>query len=146
MGDVGALITALRARRDVRPDRIGVVGFCMGGRVAFQAAVHHPAAIKAVVSFYGAGIGADTPAAPINGADRITAPVLALFGENDQMIPLDQVARIDETMQRLGKTAEVKVYQGAGHGFFCDERASYQPDAARDSWERVKTWFGKYLK
>lgn len=146
MAEIGAAIAHLKRHPDVRPDRIGITGFCMGGRITFLSAARNPSDIKAAASFYGGGIAADTPSAPINFADRITAPVLALFGEKDQLIPLDQVKRIEETMRRLGKTYEAKVYPGAGHGFFCDERASYQAEAARDAWNRLTRWFSTYLK
>ncbi len=146
MDEVGAVIAHLKGRRDVKGDRIGIVGFCMGGTVAFRAAAHHPADVKAVVSFYGGGIAGDSPTAPITAAERIAAPVLALFGEKDQMIPEAQVQRIEETMKRLGKTYEGRVYQGAGHGFFCDERGSYHPESAKDAWGRLTAWFSKYLK
>jgi carboxymethylenebutenolidase len=144
--EVGACVSHLKGRSDVRADRIGITGFCMGGLVAFTAATAHPDDIKAAVSFYGGGIAADTTSAPINRADRIKAPVLALWGETDQMIPLDQVKRVEETMRRLGKTFDSKVYPGAGHGFFCDERGSYHAASAKDAWTRLTGWFSKYLK
>jgi len=143
--EVHACVGALTARKDVRADRIGITGFCMGGRVAFLAAAQLPDDVKAAVSFYGGGIAADQPTAPINQADRIKAPVLALWGETDGMIPLDQVRRVGETMKRLGKTFEDKVYPGAGHGFFCDERASYHAASAQDAWTRLMAWFARYL-
>lgn len=146
MGEIGVAIAHLKRQPDVRPDRIGIAGFCMGGRIAFLAAAHHAAEIKAAVPFYGGGIAADTPTAPINVADRITAPVLAFFGEQDPLIPLDQVKRLEETMRRLGKAYEARVYAGAGHGFFCDERASYHAEAARDAWDRLTRWLARYLK
>lgn len=146
MAEIGGCINHLKARADVRSDRIGITGFCMGGMVAFTAATAHPDDIKAAVSFYGGGIGAEGPGAPINRAERIKAPVLALWGETDQMIPLDQVKRVEETMRRLGRTYESKVYPGAGHGFFCDERGSYHADSAKDAWRRLTGWFQKYLK
>ncbi len=146
MAEVGAVMAHLKSQRDVRADRIGITGFCMGGRITFLTAARHAPDIKAAVPFYGGGIAANTPNAPVNFADRITAPVLAFFGEKDQMIPLDQVTRIEETMRRLGKTYEAKVYPGAGHGFFCDERASYHAEAARDAWNRLLQWFAKHLK
>lgn len=146
MAEIGATLAHLKRQPDVRPDRIGMTGFCMGGRITFLTAARHAADIKAAVPFYGGGIAADSPTAPINFADRITAPVLAFFGEKDPLIPLDQVKRIEETMRRLGKTYEAKVYPEAGHGFFCDERGSYHAEAARDAWSRLTTSFAKYLK
>ena len=61
------------------------------------------------------------------------------------MIPMDQVRRVDETLKRLKKTAEVKVYRGAGHGFFCDDRPSYDASAAQNSWDMTLSWLSKYL-
>jgi carboxymethylenebutenolidase len=146
MAELGVVIQHLKGLHEVRSDRIGIVGFCVGGRIAFLTACRHPAAIKVAVSFYGGGIAADTPTAPINLADRIQCPVLCFFGEADKMIPMDQVRRLDETLKRLKKTAEVKVYKGAGHGFFCDDRASYDAGSAQSAWEMVRSWLAKYLK
>ncbi len=146
MAEIGAVIVHLRGLKEVRPDRIGITGFCMGGRVAFLSACQHPADIKAAVAFYGGGIAGEAPNAPINSADKIRCPVLCFFGATDQMIPLDQVKNVEDTLKRLGKTFDVKVYPGAGHGFFCNERASYHPDAAKDAWEKTRLWFQKYLK
>jgi carboxymethylenebutenolidase len=145
MAEMGVVIHHLKGRPDVRGDRLGITGFCVGGTIAFLTACRHASAIKVAVSFYGGGIGADTPAAPINLADNIQCPVLCLFGETDKMIPMDQVRRIDETLKRLKKTAEVKVYKGAGHGFFCNDRPSYEPSAAQNAWELTRAWFAKYL-
>jgi carboxymethylenebutenolidase len=145
MAEVGMVIHHLKSLAEVRADRLGVVGFCVGGTIAFLTACRHASAIKAAVSFYGGGIGADTPTAPINLAESLQCPVLCFFGETDKAIPMDQVRRIDETLKRLKKTAEVKVYKGAGHGFFCDERPSFDSAAAQSSWEMTRSLFSKYL-
>jgi carboxymethylenebutenolidase len=145
MAELGVVIQHLKGRPEVRSDRIGITGFCVGGRIAFLTACRHPAAIKVAVPFYGGGIAADTPTAPIALADRIQCPVLCFFGETDKLIPLDQVRRVEETLRQLKKTAEVKVYNGAGHGFFCDDRASYDSEAARDAWDTMRLWLAKYL-
>jgi carboxymethylenebutenolidase len=145
MAEVGMVIHHLKSLAEVRADRLGVVGFCVGGTIAFLTACRHASAIKAAVSFYGGGIGADTPTAPIHLAESLQCPVLCLFGETDKMIPMDQVRRIDETLKRLKKTAEVKVYKGAGHGFFCDDRPSFDAAAAQSSWEMTRSLFSKYL-
>ena len=145
MAELGVVIQHLKGRPEVRSDRIGITGFCVGGRIAFLTACRHPAAIKVAVPFYGGGIAADTPTAPINLADRIQCPILCFFGETDKMIPMDQVRRLDETLKRLKKTAEVKVYKGAGHGFFCNDRASYDAGAAQHAWDMMRQWLTKYL-
>jgi carboxymethylenebutenolidase len=145
MAEMGVVIHHLKNQPDVRGDRLGVTGFCVGGTIAFLTACRHAAAIKVAVSFYGGGIGADTPAAPINLADRLQCPVLCFFGEADKMIPMDQVRRVDETLKRLKKTGEVKVFKAAGHGFFCDDRPSYDASAAQTSWDTTLSWFSKYL-
>ena len=146
MAEMGVVIQHLKATEGVRADRIGVVGFCVGGRIAFLTACRHPAAIKVAVPFYGGGIAADTPTAPIHAADRLQCPVLFFFGETDRMIPPDQIRRIDETLKRLKKTAEIKVFPGAGHGFFCNDRAAFHQESAQAAWEMTRLSLSKYLK
>jgi carboxymethylenebutenolidase len=145
MAEMGVVIQHLKSLAEVRGDRIGITGFCVGGRIAFLTACRHPAAVKVAIAFYGGGIAADTPAAPLHDAPRIQCPVLCLFGEADRMIPMDQVRRLEETLKRLKKTFEVKVYAGAGHGFFCDDRPSFHPDAAAGAWNLTTLWLSKYL-
>jgi len=149
--DMGAAISHLQRQPFVRGDRIGVTGFCMGGRITFLTACLN-SAVTAAVSFYGGGIGSvmqpseRTPKAPLEYADRLRAPVLLFFGEDDPFIPLAEVERIRQRLHELHKTAEVIVYPGAPHGFFCNERDSYRPEAARDAWERLLRFFGQHLK
>jgi carboxymethylenebutenolidase len=146
LADLQSVITHLKAQNVVDGDRLGITGFCMGGTIAFLAACKFPTEIKAAVPFYGGGIAGDSPTAALNYARDSRAPILCLFGERDPYIPPSHVQQIQDSLRRLGKTFEVKVYAGADHGFFCDERASYHPEAARDAWERTKAWFEKYLK
>lgn len=145
MAEMGVVIQHLKSLAEVRGDRIGIMGFCVGGRIAFLTACRHPAAVKVAIAFYGGGIAADTPTAPLHDAARIQCPVLCLFGEADRMIPMDQVRRLEDTLRRLKKTFEVKVYAGAGHGFFCDDRPSFHPDAAEGAWNLTSLWLSKYL-
>jgi carboxymethylenebutenolidase len=137
--DVRSAVAYLEKQPFVRADRIGITGFCMGGRVSFLAAAELPDKIKAAAPFYGGGI-------PIDKSSKVKAPMLIFFGEDDGFIPLDQVDALRAELQKHGKQAEVKVYPGAGHGFFCNERESYQKDAAADSWERLKKFFAQHLK
>jgi carboxymethylenebutenolidase len=140
VGDMDAAIGYLRGRDSVRADRIGVTGFCMGGRISFLAACRC-SGLKASAPFYGGGIGGLLDLAP-----RLACPALLFFGDQDSFIPADEVERIRTTLQELKKPAEVKVYPGAGHGFFCDERSSYHAEAAKDSWERLLRFFEAHLK
>ena len=137
--DVGAAVAYLERQPFVRANRIGITGFCMGGRVSYLAAGALPDKIKAAVPFYGGGI-------PIDRTATLRAPVLAFFGEDDAFIPLDQVRALEDEATRRGKSLETVVYPNAPHGFFCDERDSYRPDAARDAWGRLKAFFATHLK
>lgn len=149
--DTRAVLDELRAWPRVRGDRIGVVGFCFGGRMAFLAACHFGEEIKAVASFYGGGIAsprrfgpAGTP--PLQRAEGIRGRMRLFFGEQDPFIPLEEVKRIEARLKELGVRAEVFVYPEAGHGFFCDERESYHAAAARDAWQKTLELFQNVLK
>jgi carboxymethylenebutenolidase len=143
--DLQRVITHLKAQNFVNGDRLGMTGFCLGGTITFLAACKLPSDIQAAVTFYGGGIADDSPRAPLNFAADLQAPILCFFGETDPYIPLSQVKRIEDTLRTLGKSFEVKIYTSAEHGFFCDDRASYDPAAANDAWENTKSWFAKYL-
>src|SRR2546425_671773 len=95
--------------------------------------------IKACAPFYGGGLPAEKTA-------KLKCPVLAFFGEKDAYIPLDSVEQLQAEARRYGKAVEVVVYPGAEHGFFCNERASYQKAAAEDAWARLKKFFATHLK
>jgi carboxymethylenebutenolidase len=137
--DISAAIDALEKQHGVRADRIGITGFCMGGRVSYLAACALPDRIRAAVPFYGGGI-------PVDRTATLEAPVLAFFGEDDPFIPLDQVKALQAEAARLGKSLEVHVYPKAPHGFFCDERDSHRPDAAADAWKRLTAFLARHLK
>jgi len=149
--DMGAAISFLQGQSFVRADRIGVTGFCMGGRITFLTACRNPA-VKAAAPFYGGGIGSvtqpseRTPKAPLEYAGKLEAPMLLFFGGNDPFIPPEEVEKIKSRLADLGKKAETIVYPEAPHGFFCDERDSYRPEAANDAWARLKAFFAKELK
>ena len=139
VADVGGAIAYLERQPFVRADRVGITGFCMGGRVTFLAACELPDKIKAAAPFYGGGI-------PIEKTAKLRAPLLAFFGEDDPFIPLDTVEALKAELARHKKQAEVVVYPKAPHGFFCNERDSYRPEAAREAWERLKTFLATHLK
>jgi carboxymethylenebutenolidase len=139
VADIQSTVAFLAADSGVRPDRIGMTGFCLGGRVTFLAATRLP--LRATAPFYGGGIGGLLAA-----ADGIACPMVLFFGEKDAFIPLTEVEKIRARLRDLGKDAEVVVYPGADHGFFCNERASYQEAAASDAWRRLMELFAANLK
>jgi carboxymethylenebutenolidase len=143
LADTAAAVDYLQQQAFVAAERIGMTGFCMGGRATFLVACNNPA-IKAAVPFYGGGI-AGSDKAPLDDAGTLEAPMLLLFGEKDAFIPLEQVETIKQRLTDLGKQADTVVYEGADHGFFCDERPSYNTAAAQDAWRRLTEFFARHL-
>src|SRR6476646_5084232 len=128
--------------------KLGIIGFCRGGRTVWEYAAHNKN-LKAGVAFYGSLVDPDAQAAiwpksPTALAPQMQAPVLGLYGEADQGIPLTQVDAMKAALQGAGKTFEIKVYQGAPHGFHADYRASYRKEAAEEAWKEMIAWFKKY--
>lgn len=119
--------------------RVGVIGFCMGGRIAFQVAFNPR--VSAAVSFYGTRIAEKA----LQWTSQIQCPLLLFFGEKDTHIPAEEISRIRETLHDNGKDHEIVIYPAAGHGFFCDERGSFEKNAAQDAWKRTLAFFGKIL-
>ncbi len=126
---------------------IGIVGFCFGGRVSFLVALRR--ALGAAVGFYGGGIvTARFPQFPalVDEAGSLQTPWLGLFGDDDASIPVDDVERLRTTLTEQTKLdTDIVRYAGAGHGFHCDKRADYAPDAAADAWKRTLDWFAAHL-
>jgi carboxymethylenebutenolidase len=145
--DLNASIAYLKSHSQVRGDRVGIVGFCVGGRIAYLAATSCPG-LSAVVVYYGGRIlipFGDSPT-PFERTANIQCPVMGNFGELDQNPTPDEVHKIEAELKRHGKVCDVRIYPGANHGFNCDERPSYHAEAAKDAWARTVNWFQKYLK
>lgn len=145
MEDVGAVIKHLKTQNYVKAGSIGVTGFCMGGRFTYLAAAQHSKDVKAAVAFYGGGIPMGNPS-PLSRTGEINAPMYLFFGGKDPLIPAEHVAQINKALTDQHKTFMMKLYPAATHGFFCDERQSYHPDAAKDAWEKFKSFFAQHLK
>jgi carboxymethylenebutenolidase len=126
-------------------DRIAVVGFCMGGTVAFIEACERP--LGAAVTFYGGGIVEGRFGAPalLDLAPNLKAPWLGLYGAEDKGIPVDQVEQLREAVERAPVDTEVVIYPGAGHGFHCDARPAYHELSAHDAWSRTLAWLDEHL-
>ena len=146
LADVNAAVNYLKGQSFVN-GKIGIVGFCFGGRVSYLAACNI-ADLSASVVFYGGNIGValGDGATPLEQTGNISCPVLGLFGEEDANPTPDFVNEIDAEMTRQGKAHEFHQYAGAGHGFHCEARGSYRPEAAQDAWAKALAWFEQNLK
>jgi len=125
--------------------RVGITGFCWGGRITWLYAAHGP--VKAGVAWYGRLVGQAsdlTPKHPVDIAAILKAPVLGLYGEKDSGIPLDTVDKMKaalKTGSAAAKASEFVVYPDAPHAFHADYRPSYRKEAAEDGWKRTLAWF-----
>src|SRR6202012_2332748 len=127
-------------------DRLGIIGFCRGGRTVWEYAAHSTA-LKAGVAFYGPPADAPNPVwpkSPTALAPEMKAPVLGLYGGADAGIPVPDVEALKAALAKANKTAEFKIYPGAPHGFHADYRASYRKEAAEDGRSRMQAWFRQY--
>ncbi|MEQ9355628.1 dienelactone hydrolase family protein [Coleofasciculus chthonoplastes] len=146
LGDIQAAIDYLRGQTPVKSNAIGCIGFCFGGHVAYLAATLPD--IKATASFYGAGIATMTPGGDeptITRTQDITGTIHLFLGLDDASIPAEQVNQIEAELKKQQIYHQIFRYEGADHGFFCDQRASYNPQAAKDAWEKVKMLFQQEL-
>ncbi|QLE57928.1 dienelactone hydrolase family protein [Nostoc sp. TCL26-01] len=147
LSDIQAAIAYLRTLANVQGDAIGSIGFCFGGHVVYLAATL--ADIKATASFYGGGIPNSTPGGgepTIRHTSAIKNPIYTFFGNEDQGIPLEQTQQIEAELKKYQIPHAIFRYPGAGHGFFCNHRASYNPEAATDAWQKVLELFQKTLQ
>ncbi len=137
--DIRATYDYLRTDAGTDPERIVSVGFCMGGRVSFIANATVP--LRAAASFYGGGIAP----AQLGRAPHLHAPMLFFWGGLDKNIGPDQVAAVIGAMKSAEKPFVSVEFSDAGHGFFCDARAAYNPFAARQAWDLVRTFLALRL-
>jgi carboxymethylenebutenolidase len=149
LGDLGAAVQYLATRADVRADRIGITGYCLGGQYALMAACSVPG-LAACVSWYGMLRYAEhderKPVSPLELAPRLGCPYLGLFGAEDALIPNADVDELRAILARAGKTFTIQSYAGAGHAFFNDTRPdAYRPEAAADAWPRAVAFLRTHL-
>ncbi|MGH8413260.1 MAG: dienelactone hydrolase family protein [Gammaproteobacteria bacterium] len=138
--EIGETLDWFSSQKNVNSNRLGIIGFCMGGRFAFFANCRYPDKLKAAVGFYGGGIAPDGAdrfgrMPPINEAEKMRAPLYLGYGADDASIPPAEHARIAERLSTLKKRYTLAVYPDAGHGFLCEQRASYAPAAAEPAWQ-----------
>jgi carboxymethylenebutenolidase len=151
MGDVQAAIDLIRML-PYHNGKIGVIGYCSGGRQAYLAGCKLKG-VDAVVANYGGGVAAKPeelnerqPVAPIDLTKDMKPPILLLFGIEDKRPSPDDAKKTLEALKQHGKTFETHTYENAGHAFFAVDREQYRVHAAVDGWKRVFAFFDKYLR
>jgi carboxymethylenebutenolidase len=143
MSDLDATVAWARKSGKGNADKVAITGFCWGGRITWLYAAHSPG-LKAGVAWYGRLRGETTelqPRYPLDVVADLKAPVLGLYGGQDQGIPLADVEEMRAALKTAGKASEIVVFPDAGHGFLADYRPSYNAAAAADGWARALTWF-----
>jgi carboxymethylenebutenolidase len=125
--------------------RVAVVGFCMGGSIAFLAASYWE--LGAAVSFYGGGITQGRFGMPplLDMAPTLQTPWLGMFGDLDASIPVDEVDALRTAATKAGSPTDVVRYPEATHGFHCDARDSYHEASSKDAWQRTLQWLDEHM-
>ncbi len=151
LGDLEGAIAYLRTLPYCN-GKVGIIGYCSGGRQSYLAACRL-SGIDAAVDCYGGRVIATPedlserqPVSPIEYTAGLSCPLLGLFGNEDANPSAEQVNRIEEELKKHGKTYEFHRYDNAGHAFFAVERAQYRVDAALDGWQRIFSFYEKYLR
>lgn len=151
IGDVAGCVEFLRAQKQSN-GKAAVMGFCSGGRQAYLAGCRIPG-LDAIVDCWGGAVIVDDPkgltpqrpVAPIDLTGKLTAPLIGLFGNEDQRPNRDQVNRHEAILKKLGKSYEFHRYDGAGHGFFAAERPAYRVEQANDGWRKVYAFLDRHI-
>lgn len=148
ISDARGAVDFLRARGDVVGEKIGAMGFCIGGHMTYLTACETD--IAAAASYYGGGIAApEGPGGTVGTLSRtgqISGTINCYFGAKDALIPAEQVDAIKASLVDAGTDHNVHVYEEADHGFHCDQRETYHEASAKDAWEKTKALFASKLR
>jgi carboxymethylenebutenolidase len=142
MNDLDACVAWAR-QNGGNTEKLGITGFCWGGRITWLYAAHNPK-VKAGVAWYGRLVGDATPLTPkhpVDIAPGLNAPVLGLYGAKDAGIPLESVERMKAALAKGGSKSEFVIYPNSGHAFHADYRPSFVSADAKDGWNRCLAWF-----
>jgi carboxymethylenebutenolidase len=145
LSDLDAAV-AWAAKNNGNTARLGITGFCWGGRITWLYAAHQPK-LKAGVAWYGRVKGEPSelnPKHPLDLAAELKAPVLGLYGGQDQGIPVETVEALRTAIKAAGGKSEIHIYPDAPHAFHADYRPSYRKEAAEDGWKRLQAWFKQH--
>ncbi len=140
MKDLLGAARHLQSIPQVAPKKIGCIGFCMGGSLTLALSAAMPDVVGAAAPFYA---GFQPPADELA---KIRAEMFCAFGGDDAGIPMENVRKFESTLHERGRTATVKVYDGAPHSFFNDTKPSYRPEAAQDAWKNSLELFRRVLR
>lgn len=143
LSDIDATVAWAKKTGKGDSARLGITGFCWGGRIVWLYCAHNPN-VKAGVAWYGRLTGQTgdlQPSYPLDVAATIKPPVLGLYGGADQGIPLETVEKMRAALKATGNKSEIVVYPDAPHAFNADNRPSYRKEPAEDGWKRMQTWF-----
>ncbi len=146
MSDLDATVAWAAKSSKGNADKLGITGFCWGGRVVWLYAAHNPN-LKAGVAWYGRLVSESsplTPQHPIDIADELKAPVLGLYGGSDNGIPNETVEKMRQALKAAESSSEIVLYPDTPHGFFADYRPSYRKEEAEDGWKRLQAWFKQH--
>jgi carboxymethylenebutenolidase len=143
MSDLDATVAWAMKSAKGDPNKLGITGFCWGGRITWLYAAHNPK-VKSGVAWYGRLVGestALTPKHPVDIATSLQVPILGLYGGKDTGIPLDTVEQMRDRLKGGSTKSEFVVYPDAPHAFHADYRPSYRQTEAEDGWKRLQAWF-----
>lgn len=146
MSDLDATVAWAKNASKGNTDKLGITGFCWGGRIVWLYAAHNPN-VDAGVAWYGRLVGDSTPLTPtqpIDIADELNVPVLGLYGGQDDLIPNDTVEQMRDRLAAGNSGSEIIVYPDAPHGFHADYRPTYREEAAEEGWNRLLAWFRQH--
>lgn len=146
MSDLDATVAYARRMGMAHRSRLGITGFCWGGRITWLYAAHNKN-VKAGVAWYGRLVGQSTemtPKHPLDVVDQINAPVLGLYGGADAGIPNDTVEKMNAALKEKGKPSMIHLYPDTPHAFHADYRPTYRKAQATDGWRRATEWFKKH--
>ncbi|MBI3798889.1 MAG: dienelactone hydrolase family protein [Deltaproteobacteria bacterium] len=146
MVDLDAAVTWAEKSGQGDVNKLGITGFCWGGRIVWLYAAHSPR-LKAGVAWYGRLVGQATdltPKYPLDLVSALKAPVLGLYGGADSSIPPESVEQMRTALQAAGNPSQIVLYPDTPHGFNADYRPSYRQEQAQDGWKRLQEWFKKY--
>lgn len=146
MSDLDATVDWAKASGKADASKLGVTGFCWGGRIVWLYSAHNPK-LKAGAAWYGRLVGdkdALHPKHPVDIAASLKAPVLGLYGGADNGIPVETVEKMRTALKESEQKCEIIVYPDTPHGFYADYRPSYRPKQAEEAWQKMLAWFKQH--